>query len=77
MSIHYFIGSFLRVTGGNCDELFPPVEFYDNSVHYQIQTKESDQVEMLHRHGLLEDDVTYILGSVVGGLESARVAGVD
>jgi hypothetical protein len=32
---------------------------------------------MLHRHCLLEDDVTYILGSVVGGLESARVAGAD
>jgi hypothetical protein len=77
MPIHYFIRSFLRVTGGNCDELFPPIEFYDESVLYQIQTKESDQVEMLHRRGLLENDVTYVPGCVAGGLESVRVAGVD
>jgi len=72
MSIHYFIRSFLRVTGSNCDELFPLLEFYDDSVLYQIQCKESDQVEMLHRGGLLEDDVTYVPGSVVGGLDSIR-----
>ena len=77
MPIHYFIRSFLRVTGGNCDELFPPIEFYNESVLYQIQTKESDQVEMLHRRGLLEDDVTYVPGTVAGGLESVRTAGVD
>ena len=77
MSIHYFIRSFLRVTGGNCDELFPPIEFYNESVLYQIQTKESDQVEMLHRRGLLEDDGTYVPGTVAGGLESVRTAGVD
>ena len=77
MSIHYFIRSFLRVTGGNCDELFPPIEFYDESVLYQIQLKESNQVEMLHRRGLLENDVTYVPAVVAGGLENVRLAGVD
>jgi hypothetical protein len=77
MPIHYFIRSFLRVTGGNCDEIFSEIKYYDHSVLYQIQTKESDQVEMLHRRGLLEDDVTYVSGSVAGGLESVRRAGVD
>ena len=77
MPIHYFIRSFLRVTGGNCDEIFSEIEYYDHSVLYQIQTKESDQVKMLHRRGLLEDDVTYVPGTVAGGLESARRAGVD
>ena len=32
---------------------------------------------MLHRRGLLEDDVTYVSGSSAGGLESVRRAGVD
>ena len=81
MPIHYFIRSFLRVTGGNCDEIFSETEYYDNSVLYQIQTKESNQVEMLQRRGLLEDDVTYVSGSVAGslagGLENVRRAGVD
>jgi hypothetical protein len=77
MPIHYFIRSFLRVTGGNCDEIFSEIKYYDHSVLYQIQTKESDQVKMLHRRGLLEDDVTYVPGTVAGGLESVRRAGVD
>jgi hypothetical protein len=81
MPIHYFIRSFLRVTGGNCDEIFSEIKYYDHSVLYQIQTKESDQVKMLHRRGLLEDDVTYVPGTVAGalagGLETARRAGKD
>ena len=56
------------MTGGNCDELFPPIEFFDESVLYQIQTKESDQVEMLHRRGLLENDVTYVPAGTAGGI---------